>query len=92
VLQQEAHQQAMSRPFLHAAAALRAAGVKPACALVSTPEAYYVGCIAPWTGETMPELLSRTPQGLKSWRPVYLRRLGRVVYIPAGSVLTPTAH
>jgi len=92
VLQQEAHQQATSRPFLRAAAALRAAGVKPPCALVSTPEAYYVGCIAPWTGETMPELLSRTPQGLKGWRPVYLRKLGRVVYIPAGSVLTPPGH
>jgi hypothetical protein len=89
VLQQEAQQQARSRPFLHAAADLRAVGVKPPCALPSTPEAYYVGCMAPWTGETMPELLARTPQGLKGWRPVYLRKIGTVVYIPAGSALTP---
>ena len=92
VLQQEARQQTMSRPYLHEAAELRADGLKPPCALVSKPEAYYVGCIAPWDGETMPELLARTPRGLRDWEPVYLRNVGQVVYIPAGNVLTPSRH
>jgi hypothetical protein len=51
--------------------------------------------MAPWDGETMPELLARTPQGLKGWRPVYLPKVGAVgtiVYIPAGSVLTPAGR
>jgi hypothetical protein len=89
VLQQEIRQQASSRPYLQAAAELRAAGVRPPCALVSKPEAYYIGCIAPWDGETMPELLARTPLGLKNWRPVHVLKPDQVVYIPAGSVLTP---
>ncbi len=85
VLQQEARQQTMSRGYLHDAAQLRAAGVRPPCALVSKPEAYYIGCIAPWDGETMPELLARTPLGLKGWRPqsVGVHKLRQIVYFPA---------
>jgi len=84
-LQQEARQQTTSRGYLHDAAQLRAAGVRPPCALVSKPEAYYIGCIAPWDGETMPELLARTPQGLKGWQPqsVYVGKLRVSVYVPA---------
>ena len=93
VLLQEAHQQTTSRPYLREVAELRAAGVKPPCALVSKPDAYYIGCIAPWDGETMPELLARTPQGLKNWQPVHvLKPNGTVVYIPAGSTLTPAGR
>jgi hypothetical protein len=95
VLQREAHQQTQSRSFQRVAAELRAAGVRPPCLLASTPEAYYVGCMAPWDGETTPELLARTPQGLKGWRPVFLPNVGSVgtvVYIPAGNVLTPPGH
>lgn len=83
VLQHEARQQDRSRPFMREAAALRAAGVKPPCAIASPPQAYYIGCMAPWTGETMPELLAHTPQGLKGWRPVFLRQVDQVVYVPA---------
>jgi hypothetical protein len=85
VLQQEARQQTTSRGYLHDAAQLRAAGVRPPCALVSKPEAYYIGCIAPWDGETMPELLARTPEGLKGWRPqsVDVGKLRVSVYVPA---------
>jgi hypothetical protein len=95
VLLQEAQQQSRSRGFEHVAAELAAAGVKPPCVLASTPEAYYTGCLAPWDGETTPELLARTPAGLKGWRPVYLRNIGAVgtvVYVPAGSVLTPSGR
>lgn len=95
VLAQEAQQQTRSRGFQHVAAELKAAGVKPPCVLASTPEAFYVGCLAPWDGETTPELLARTPEGLKGWRPVYLRKIGAVgtvVYIPTGNVLTPSGH
>jgi hypothetical protein len=95
VLQHEAHQQTQSRSFQRLAAELRAAGVRAPCVLPSTPEAYYVGCMAPWTGETTPALLAHTPQGLKGWRPVFLRRIGTVgtiVYIPVNSVLTPPGH
>jgi hypothetical protein len=90
VLQQEVQQQTRSRGFQHVAAELEAAGVRAPCVLTSTPEAYYVGCMAPWTGETMPELLARTPQGLKGWRPVFLAHVGAVgtiVYVPVDSAL-----
>jgi hypothetical protein len=90
VLQQEAQQQTRSRGFAHVAADLERAGVKPPCVLASTPEAYYTGCMAPWDGETMPEFLARTPQGLKNWRPVFLPKvgaIGTIVYVPVDSAL-----
>lgn len=84
VLQREAKQQAFERSdYKKVAAQLRAAGIRPPCAIISPSPAYYVGCIAPWTGETMPELLARTPQGLKAWRPVFLRNLDTIVYVLA---------
>ena len=95
VLRQETQEQTHSRGFQHVAAELEAAGVRPPCVLTSTPEAYYVGCMAPWDGETMPELLARTSLGLKGWRPVFLPKVGvvgTVVYIPALSVLTSPGH
>ena len=61
VLNREAVQQTSDRvPYETAAQQLRAAGIKPPCAIISPSVAYYVGCIAPWTGETMPELLAKT--------------------------------
>lgn len=92
VLQRAAQQQTHSRGFQHVAAQLKAAGVRPPCVLTSTPEAYYVGCMAPWDGESLPELLARTPQGLKGWRPVFLPKVGvvgTIVYMPAASAVTP---
>jgi hypothetical protein len=81
VLQREAVEQSSGRAFAENAAAVRAAGVKPPCAMDSPSAAYYAGCIAPWTGETVPEMLARTPQGLKAWRPVWVPKVGQVVYV-----------
>jgi hypothetical protein len=84
VLQSEAEQQTDDRVIYETAAQqLRAAGIKAPCAIVAPSIAYYVGCIAPWTGETMPELLADTPQGLKAWRPIFLRDLDTIVYLAA---------
>ena len=82
VLNREAVQQTSDRvPYETAAQQLRAAGIKPPCAIIAPSVAYYVGCIAPWTGETMPELLANTPQGLKAWKPIFLRDLDTIVYL-----------
>ena len=83
VLQREAANQATERQYKAVATRLARAGVKPPCAIITPSSAYYVGCIAPWTGETMPEMLARTPQGLKGWRPVFLPTLDTIVYVPA---------
>jgi hypothetical protein len=83
VLQREAAEQASGRTFETVAAVVRQAGIRPPCAMDSPSEAYYVGCIAPWTGETTPELLARTPEGLKGWRPVFVPKVNEVVYVPA---------
>jgi hypothetical protein len=83
VLQREAAEQMSGRAFEVNAAVAIAAGIRPPCAMDSPSAAYYVGCMAPWTGETMPELLARTPQGLKAWRPVFVPRLNQVVYVLA---------
>ncbi len=82
VLNSEAEQQTDDRVMYETAAQqLRAAGIHAPCAIVAPSVAYYVGCIAPWTGETMPELLAGTPQGLKAWRPIFLRDLDTIVYL-----------
>jgi hypothetical protein len=39
--------------------------------------------MAPWTGQTIPDLLAGTPQGVKGWRPVFLSQLNTIVYVPA---------
>ncbi len=83
VLEREAVQQAEGRQFQAIAALVKAAGIKPPCEMVSPSGAYYAGCIAPWTGETTPQLLARTPQGLKAWRPVYVSSVNQVVYVLA---------
>jgi hypothetical protein len=83
VLQREASQQMAGRAFEVNATIARDAGIRPPCAMDSPWAAYYTGCMAPWTGETMPELLARTPQGLKAWRPVFVPRLQQVVYVLA---------
>jgi hypothetical protein len=83
VLQREAAEQTSGRNFATLAAPIRAIGIRPPCAMDSPSEAYYVGCIAPWTGETVPEMLARTSQGLKAWRPVWVPKAGQVVYVLA---------
>lgn len=68
VLQHEAAAQKSERPFASIAAQMRSEGVRPPCALGSPSVAYYLGCTAPWTGESMRELLQNTPQGVHGWR------------------------
>lgn len=68
VVQQLAAAEQSGRPFLSKADQLRDLGVRPPCAVDSTAVAYYLGCTAPWDGESMNELLAHTPQGLTGWR------------------------
>jgi len=68
VLQHEAAAEKAERPFVSIAAEMRSEGLRPPCALGSPSVAYYVGCTAPWTGESMRELLQNTPQGVRGWR------------------------
>jgi hypothetical protein len=82
ILQRDAMQQLDTRPYVGKAQALLQAGVRAPCVLASPPVAYYVGCMAPWTGERIPELLARTPQGLHGWRRVVLLHPRTIVYVP----------
>jgi hypothetical protein len=69
------------RPFQAQAAKLRSLGVRPPCAIWSPSVAYYLGCTAPWTGGSMHEVLTHTPQGANGWRRETLAN-GSTVYIP----------
>lgn len=81
VLQHLVASERTERPFQAEAAKLRSLGVRPPCAIWSPSVAYFVGCTAPWTGETMHELLSHTPQGAQGWRQVTLPD-GKRIYVP----------
>jgi hypothetical protein len=81
VLQHLAATESASRPFQQQAAKLRSLGVRPPCAIWSPSVAYYVGCTAPWTGGSMHEVLSLTPQGGSDWRREILPN-GSTVYVP----------
>ncbi len=81
VLQHEAGAESSGRPFQTEAAKLRSLGVRPPCAIWSPSIAYYVGCTAPWTGGSMHEVLTRTPQGAGGWRKERLAN-GTTVYVP----------
>ncbi len=82
ILQRDAAQQLATRPYLAKARVLRLAGIRAPCVLASPPVAYYVGCMAPWTGERIPELLARTPQGRNGWRKLVLTHPRTVIYVP----------
>jgi hypothetical protein len=82
ILQHDATQQFDTRPYVAKALVLRQAGVRPPCVVASPPVAYYLGCMAPWTGERIPELLARTPQGLNGWHKVVLLHPRTIVYVP----------
>ena len=82
VLVHEANDQANGRAFQASATRLQAAGVKPPCAIDTTFAAYYLGCIAPWTGESMHELLARTPQGVNGWHELYVPGSNTIIYVP----------
>ena len=84
VVQQLAAAEQSGRPFLAKADRLRELGVKPPCAVGSTAVAYYLGCTAPWDGESMHEVLSDTPQGFSGWQRERLAE-GSVVYAPLAS-------
>jgi hypothetical protein len=80
-LQREAAAETAGRPFQTQAAELRSLGVKPPCAIWSPSVAYYIGCTAPWTGGSMRDVLSHTPQGANGWRREILPN-GSTVYVP----------
>ena len=81
VLQHEVAAERAERPFLADARELRQEGVRPPCALGSPSVAYFVGCAAPWTGESMRELLQHTTQGLDGWR-IEVLPDGSYVHLP----------
>jgi hypothetical protein len=81
VLQHAVAAESSGRPFQAEAAQLRSLGVRPPCAIWSPSVAYYVGCTAPWTGGSMHEVLSLTPQGAGDWRKEKLAN-GSTVYVP----------
>ncbi|MBO0838506.1 MAG: hypothetical protein J2P28_23740, partial [Actinobacteria bacterium] len=81
VLQRLAAAENTERPFVTKANHLRAMGVRPPCAVYSPPVAYYLGCTAPWTGESMQQLLQVTPPGINGWRGVPVAD-GSTVYVP----------
>jgi hypothetical protein len=88
VVQQLAAAERTGRPFLAKADRLRELGVRPPCVVGSTPVAYYLGCTAPWDGQSMRELLAHTAQGLGGWRQERLAD-GTTVYVaPAGGQAT----
>jgi hypothetical protein len=81
VLQHEAATESTGRPFQARAEQLSRMGVRPPCAIWSPSVAYYLGCTAPWTGGSMKEVLSLTPQGANGWRREILSN-GTTVYVP----------
>ena len=83
VLQREVVQQLPGRSFQADAAVLREAGVRPPCVVVSPSVAYYAGCMAPWTGESLPEFFARTPQGVNGWQDLFFPSLNSYVYLPS---------
>ena len=80
VVQKLAAAEQSGRPFVAKADRIRDLGVHSPCALGSTAVAYYVGCSAPWDGESMHELLGHTPQGLSGWQQERLSD-GTTVYV-----------
>jgi hypothetical protein len=80
VVQKLAAAEQTGRPFIAKADRLRDLGVRPPCAVGSTAVAYYAGCMAPWDGESMREVLAHTPQGLSGWRQERLSN-GTTVYL-----------
>ncbi len=80
VLQRLAAAERTGRPFKTEGAMLRSRGVRAPCAIWSPSVAYFAGCTAPWTGGTMHEVLSLTPQGAHDWRRMTVA--GWTVYVP----------
>lgn len=86
VLEHLARAEQAGRPFLSKANRLRELGVRPPCVVGSTPVAYYLGCTAPWDGQSMHELLAQTPQGPSGWQEQRLTD-GTTFYLPLTSGL-----
>ena len=84
VLQHLARAEQAGRPYIAKADRLRDLGVRPPCVVVPTPVAYYLGCSAPWDGQSIRELLTRSPQGPSGWQEEQLTD-GTTVYVPLAS-------
>jgi hypothetical protein len=81
VLQHLVRAEQAGRPFLAKADRLRDLGVHPPCVVKSTPVAYYLGCTAPWDGQSMNDVLAHTPQGVSGWQEESLTG-GTTAYVP----------
>jgi hypothetical protein len=83
VLDRQISNQDYSRNFVQQAARLTRLGVHPPCVIFSPSTAYFVGCSAPWTGESIKQALQRTPEGAAGWRRLHVPGLGQTkVYVP----------
>jgi len=81
VLTRQISQQTAVRTFAEEASKLRKLGVHPPCVIHSPSVGYFLGCEAPWTGESTLELLKRTQFGVDGW--VRMRLPDRtIVYVP----------
>lgn len=83
VLDRQISSQDYSRRYAAEAARLERLGVHAPCVIYSPSVAYYIGCSAPWTGESITEALRRTPQGAGGWQRLHAPGLGKTkVYVP----------
>jgi hypothetical protein len=83
VLNRQVSEQTATRALFTAEASkLRRLGVRPPCVIRSPSVAYFLGCRAPWTGESMPELLRRTSLGRHGWRVLHRPGVDILVYVP----------
>lgn len=83
VLNREVANQVAGRPFVAQAKMLSDLGVRAPCVMSSSYIAYYLGCTGTWTGETVHQMLARSPGGVRAWRLLHLPGLTTVVYVPA---------
>jgi hypothetical protein len=81
VLEHLARAEQAGRPFLAKADRLRDIGVQPPCVVKSTAVAYYLGCAAPWDGQTMNDVLAHTSRGPNGWWEESLTD-GTRIYLP----------
>ncbi len=82
VLNREIKTQNDSRQFQAHAQQLAKLGIHAPCVTVSTSISYYAGCYGPWTGQTIPELLAGTPQGVNGWQLVPAPGVPVQVFVP----------
>jgi hypothetical protein len=73
-------QDAIRESYTVKAAYLRRSGIHPPCVVTSVPVAYYVGCAAPWTGQSTRHLLAQNG-GRAAWHRVILPGMHFRIYV-----------